>query len=174
MTYFFIIVIFLNYFNIHCFNNLNLYIKFTNLSTIFLNINLINWDFFLLDLLKDISFFNKIPPDSTVLINITRNRTNKLLQTINITNTLIELILKNTKSYNVISINQVYDVYREFKISSEEILNSYEFSIKIANYLKADYIIYSMFYEKSENLYLELQLISVKTGEIIQSINKSI
>lgn len=171
LTYLFIIVVLLCCFDLFSNNEINVSVVST-CPSILLSSNLINWKMYLLDILTDVNFFDAIVSDSVLLVNIVRNNTNGFLQTIKITNTLIELITKNTDRYNVISMEQLYHAYRELEISLEEISNSYEFAVKIANYLRADYIIYSIVYENSQYLNLELQLIFTKTGEIIHVINK--
>lgn len=174
VIYLFIIMVFINHFDMYCSTKINTFATLIKSYPDFYDIHLIDWRVLLLDMLKDVCFFDEIVSDSRLLVNITRNKTNEVLQIVKITNTLITLISENTKKYQVINMDQLYSTYRELEISSEESLNSYESSIRIANYLKAEYILYSIIYESSKNLYLELQLILSKTGEIIRIINKLI
>lgn len=138
------------------------------------SINKIDWKIVVLEMLNNSSFFNKINSNSTLLVNMVRNNTNSVVQTSKITNILIEVIQNNIRNCNIISIEKLYDAYRKLNVSSEEIINSYEFSIEIAHELKADYIIYSIVYEKLKTFHLELQLILPKTGEIIQILDKDL
>lgn len=173
LTYVSIIVILLCYFDIFNTNRISMSVILTE-PFILSNTNLINWKACLLDILKRVYFFDDILSDSVLLVNIIQNHTNGPIQTIKITSTLIELITENTDKYHVISMDQLYRSYRELEISFEDTFHSYEFSMKIANYLKADYIIYSIIYENSKYLNLELQLILTKTGEIIRVINQQV
>lgn len=137
-------------------------------------INLINWQPVLFRMLQSVFFFDSIENDSVLLVNMIKNKTNGALQASNITNILIRYIAENTSKYNVIGMEVLHSVYRELGIFPEDNRHSYSFSMKIANYLKANYILYGIAYGDSEKPNLELQLISVKTGEILRVINDSI
>lgn len=173
MQYWFFVLFFLNFVNPNNFNKIDMFVVPSELLRPSV-IDEINWKVILSEILREPLFLNEITPGSVVLINMIRNNTNGPLQVVKITNILIELFINNIKQFNIISIEQLYHAYRELQISSEEILNSYAFSIDIAHYLNADYIIYSIVSGDLENPHIELQLILSKTGEIIRSINRSI
>lgn len=138
-------------------------------------ISKINWRSFLLETFKNSFFFESINSADLLLINMVHNDTDYCIQTTKITNTLIEVITNDIKPCKIINMEQLYHVHRDLGISTEEILNSYTFSIEIAHYLKANYIIYSIIYEDNENrLIMKLQLISSNTGEILNNIHKFI
>ncbi|WP_159715396.1 penicillin-binding protein activator LpoB [Blochmannia endosymbiont of Camponotus nipponensis] len=137
-------------------------------------INLIDWKPVLLKILQNVFFFDNIAHDGLLLVNMVKNDTDGVLQATNITNILINCIQENTRKYNVIDIETMYAVYRQLGVYPEDNRNSYNFAIKIANYLKANYILYSIAYGDSKKPNLELQLILVKTGEIVQVINGSV
>ncbi|URJ23422.1 penicillin-binding protein activator LpoB [Blochmannia endosymbiont of Camponotus sp. C-003] len=137
-------------------------------------INLINWQPVLLKMLQSVFFFDNIERDSVLLVNIVNNKTNGILQASKITDILIRYIADNTQKYNVVDMKVLYSVYREWGVFPEDNRNSYNFSIKIANYLKANYILYSIASGDSVQPNLELQLISVKTGEILRIVNSSV
>lgn len=172
MKYLFFVLFFLTYSN-QCYNQLDKSIVQPELSIPFIT-NGINWRMILSEMLQSPLFFDDVPSDSLVLVNIIKNNTNIFIQTTKITSILIELIKSNTKKCNIINMEQLYHAYRELEISSEEILNSYAFSIEIANYLKADYVIYGIAYENTCKLNIELQLILSKTGEILRVIRRAI
>ncbi|ADV33793.1 conserved hypothetical protein [Candidatus Blochmanniella vafra str. BVAF] len=134
----------------------------------------VNWKIILYKMLQDVSFFkDNINYNSSVLINIFKNNSSRVVQTINITNILINLILENNNdTYTIISLNKLYHIYRELEVSYEDVVNSYEFSVKVANYLKADYIIYGNIYDGDmQGFNVELQLLSSNTGEILRVVN---
>lgn len=135
-------------------------------------INIINWKLVILQALQDVFFFDNIKDNSILLVNIIKNSTNGNIQTNKITNLLINCILENTKKYKVICIEQLYFAYRALGVFPEDHINSYSFSINIANYLQANYVLYGIVYGDVECPILELQLILVKTGEIICVVNK--
>lgn len=137
-------------------------------------INIVDWKLIVFKTLQDVCFFNIIENDSILLVNIVKNNTNSNIQVSKITNLLIQHLLENTKKYKVICIEQLYYAYRELGVFPEDHINSYSFSIDIANYLRADYVLYSIVWGDSECPFLQLQLISVKTGEILQVVNKSV
>ncbi|URJ24902.1 penicillin-binding protein activator LpoB [Candidatus Blochmannia ocreatus (nom. nud.)] len=130
-------------------------------------ISLVDWKPILLNILKKNLFFDILEKDSVLLVNIIKNNTNGILQIYNITNTLIQCIIENVKSYSVINMDTLYYAYRIFGVFPEYNENSYNFSIKIANYLKANYVLYSIACGNADKPNLEFQLISVKSGEII-------
>ncbi|URJ30364.1 penicillin-binding protein activator LpoB [Candidatus Blochmannia vicinus (nom. nud.)] len=136
-------------------------------------INLIHWEPIILNMLQNAFFFDNIERGSVLLVNIIKNNTNGIFQTNNVTNILIKCIVENTGKYNVIDIERLHSVYRELGVFPEDNRNSYNFSIKIANYLQANYILYGIAYGNSEKPNLELQLISVKTGEILRVVSGS-
>lgn len=136
-------------------------------------IDLIYWKPILLNILQNAFFFDNIERGSVLLVNVIKNNTNGIFQTNNVTNMLIKCIVENTKKYNVIDIGTLYSVYRELGVFPEDNRNSYNFSIRIANYLQANYVLYGIAYGSSEKPNLELQLISVKTGEILRVVSGS-
>lgn len=168
-----IIFIFINCSSIFCDNKIYSPVVSAK-SLISFHYNIIDWKTFLLSMLQNVCFFNDIILDGVLLVNIVKNNTDIVFPIMRITNILIELILKNTSTYSVINIDKLYSTYRTLEIFPEDNLNSYEFSIEIANYLKADYVLYSSISKDSEDLNLELQLILTKTGEIINVIRASI
>lgn len=137
-------------------------------------INNKTWTVILLEMLQNSFFFDKINPDSVLLVNMIKNHTNGIIQTTKITTILIDLIVNNLKPCNIISIEKLYQAYRELGIASEEILDTYDFSIEVAHYLKADYVIYGIIYGEINSPTIELQLIETKTGEILFIVNKLI
>lgn len=159
-------------FTLH-FNNILIYYTISFVS-VFSEINVINWEFVILKMLKKVFFYDDIINDGMLLVNIVKNNTNKNIQINKITNLLIKCILENTKKYKIIEMDQLYFAYRELGVYPEDQINSYSFSIDIANYLQADYILYSIIWDNSSCLFLELQLISVKTGEILRVVNEFI
>lgn len=130
-----------------------------------------NWKLIILQILQDAFFFNNIESNSVLLVNMIKNDTCSNIQTNKITDLLIKCILENTKKYQVIRMEQLYCTYRKLGIFPEHHINSYNFSINIANYLQADYVLYGVLYGDSVHPILELQLILVKTGEILNVIN---
>lgn len=136
-------------------------------------INLIHWKPILLNILQNAFFFDNIERGSVLLVNIVKNNTNGIFQTNNVTDILIKCIVENTRTYDVIDIGTLHSVYRELGVFPEDNRNTYNFSIKIANYLKANYILYGIAYGNAEKPNLELQLISVKTGEILRVVSGS-
>lgn len=137
-------------------------------------ISVIDWQSCVLKMLQEVSFFNHIHSDSVLLVNIIKNNTRENIPVHKITNLLIHSILENTTKYQVIHIEQLYSAYRKLGIFPENHINSYNFSIDIANYLQANYVLYSIIYGDLLHPSIELQLILVKTGEIIDVINKTI
>lgn len=136
--------------------------------------NTTNCKTILLEILQNSCFLNEIQLNKIILVNMVKNNTNSALQTTKITKTLIDVIKNDMNMPNVISMEQLYCAYRELETVSEEILDSYAFSIEIAHYLKADYIVYSIVYGNFEKLSIELQLILTKTGEILRVIYESV
>lgn len=132
--------------------------------------NIINWKLIILQSLQNIFFFDDIKNDSLLLVNVVKNNTNGNIQTYKITDLLIKYISENAKKYKVICIEQLYFAYRELGTFPEDHINSYSFSINIANYLQADYVLYSIVYGDVMCPILELQLILVRTGEILNTI----
>lgn len=130
--------------------------------------NVIDWKFIILNTLQDVLFFNKnIESDAVLLVNMIKNDTNSDIQTSKVTNLLINYISENTKKYKVICIEKLYFIYRKLGIYPEDHINSYNFSINIANCLKADYLLYGIIHGDILHPILELRLILVKTGEIL-------
>lgn len=137
-------------------------------------VNIIDWKLIIFQMLQDVYFFNNIKSGSVLLVNIIRNNTNGNIQINKITNLLIKCISENTEKYEVICMEQLYLAYRKLGVFPENHINSYNFSVNIANYLKADYILYGIIYGDVKWPILELQLMLVKTGEILSTINADI
>lgn len=137
-------------------------------------ISVIDWKSCMLKILQEVSFFDCIHSNSVLLVNIIKNNTRESIPVHKITNLLIHSILENTTKYQVIRIEKLYSVYRKLGIFPENHINSYNFSIDIANYCQANYVLYSVVYGDLLHPNIELQLILVKTGEIINVIKKTI
>lgn len=137
-------------------------------------INIIDWKPVILKMLQEVFFFENINNNNVLLVNVIKNNTNGKIQTHKITNLLINCIIENVKKYKVIRIEQLYFAYRKLGVFPEDSINSYGFSIDIAHYLKADYLLYSIVYGDVLHPIVELQLIFVKTGEIISVVNTDV
>lgn len=173
-----IYLIIFNLFSFYCIsaqNSKNLFVLHTQPTPMeSLEINMIDWKLVIFKILQDAFFFNHIKNDSVLLVNIIKNNTNGNIQTNKITSLLINCILENTRKYKVICIEQLYVAYRELGVFPEDHMNSYSFSINIANYLQANYVLYGVIYGDVTHPILELQLILVKTGEILCVINQAV
>ncbi|CAD83463.1 collagen-binding surface adhesin Spad (antigen I/II family) [Candidatus Blochmanniella floridana] len=136
-------------------------------SEINCTVDFCNWRIILSNMLQKVVFFDDFIYDEVVLINIFQNNTNGILPIIKITNILISLIEERFHKYTVISLDKLYQIYRELEVSVEDHEHAYEFAMKIANYLQADYIIYGVVEGDFKIPHIKLQLILSSTGEIL-------
>lgn len=172
IIHFIFYIMFLNYATcIQCNQEKKLDIDVEVLSETNCKVNFFDWKNILLNMLQGVFFFDDFIYGGVVLVTVFKNNTNGMLPTIKITNILIHLIEERAYKYSVINLDELYRIYRKLEISLEENVCSYEFSIKIANYLKADYIIYGIAYGDSKVPHIQLQLILSSTGEILCVVN---
>lgn len=133
------------------------------------NIKTINWQNSLLPIIKKMMLIDSINDKNVLLVNTMQNNTNGSLQTNEATSTLIRLIVEIGNKFSVVSTNKLHAIRQTLGLSANDNLESRSKAIGLARYLNAQYMLYSTACGEVNNPDLDLQLILVRTGEIIWS-----
>lgn len=132
-------------------------------------IKAINWHASFSPIAKQILSINSINDGSLLLVNNIKNNTNGILQTITATSTLTYLVSGADSKFNVVSNNALNTARQTFGLSADDSLESRSKAIGLARYLNAQYLLYSIASGDVQQPDLDLQLILVRTGEIVWS-----
>ncbi|QOI11055.1 penicillin-binding protein activator LpoB [Blochmannia endosymbiont of Colobopsis nipponica] len=125
-----------------------------------------DWEYILLPIIKQMFFVNDLEHNSLVLIKDIKNIANGDLQSNEITTALIRIVTKSGK-FHVIEKNKLNEAYITLGLSLEDSLEHCSKDLGLGRYLKAKYLLYGVLTGDARQPFLELQLILVKTGEIL-------
>lgn len=135
-------------------------------------INFINWQIILLPMVQQMLTVKEIKDGSMLLVNTLKNATNGSVQTVKATAELILLINKDgSEKFKVIGTDKLNAARQTLGLSADDSLESCSKAVGVARYLNVEYVLYSAVSGDVKASMLTLQLILVKTGEIIWSSN---
>lgn len=126
----------------------------------------INWRKNLLPLIHQILILDNIQNGALILINFFKNNTNGVIQTQEATVVLINLF-KQIDKFKIIGVQQFNTARQKLKLSVNDNFESCSKAIGLAKYLNAQYVVYGIVTGNINKPAIELQILSVKTGEII-------
>ncbi|MGL9769785.1 MAG: penicillin-binding protein activator LpoB [Sodalis sp. (in: enterobacteria)] len=134
-------------------------------------IKTIDWQSSLSSLVQKMLAVEGINDGNVLLVNTMKNATNGNLQTSKATETLTNLILAGGGKFQVIDAKQLNAARQNLGLFSYDSLESRSKAVWLARYLNAKYVLYSVATGDVQQPGLDLQLMLVKTGEIIWSGN---
>ncbi|AKC60556.1 hypothetical protein [Blochmannia endosymbiont of Camponotus (Colobopsis) obliquus] len=129
-------------------------------------LKILNWEIILLPIIKQIFFISEIEVNSILLISKMKNATNGTLHTDRATTALKNIISQDDR-FSIVTSDQLNKAYVALGLLWEDNLESCVTAISLGRYLGAKYLLYSIVKGDIKHPILELQLILVKTGEII-------
>ncbi|XOD70318.1 MAG: penicillin-binding protein activator LpoB [Sodalis sp. (in: enterobacteria)] len=130
-------------------------------------IKTIDWQSSLLSMVQQLQAVDGIDNDSLLLVNTMQNATNGIIQTGKATAVLNHLIANANSKFQLIDADKLNTARQKLKISADDSLESRSKAVGLARQLNAKYVLYSTAIGDVKFLKLNLQLILVKTGEII-------
>ncbi|WP_158366901.1 penicillin-binding protein activator LpoB [Candidatus Williamhamiltonella defendens] len=133
-------------------------------------ITLFNWSASMNPLIENMSQTKDLPNGSALLVDSVKNNTNGLLQIEKATESLQD-ILSSNNTFFLISANQLAKAKTALGISKHDNLGSRSKAIALARYLKAEYVLYTDVSDDIQSPVINMELMLVKTGEIIWSDN---
>ncbi|WP_338885139.1 penicillin-binding protein activator LpoB [Xenorhabdus sp. TH1] len=128
----------------------------------------INWDSIVQPLVDQMVNADGVETGKLLLVDSVKNNTNGSLRTLKATDAITNVI-SNKHTFQVVPKSQVYSARQALGLSSEDSLGLRSKSIGLARYLNADYVLYSVVSNNHGQRDLEMQLMLVKTGEILWS-----
>lgn len=137
------------------------------------NIKVIDWRSIMLPIVSQLINDIDISNDSILLVNIIQNNTNGDLQTWVATSELINLISSFEPPFKVIDLDKLNIARQTIGLSSDDSLESRNKALWIARHLNAKYVLYSIASGYVKYPKIDMQLMLVKSGEIIWSSNSS-
>lgn len=128
----------------------------------------IEWEQSITPLVNQMVHSDGVNQGSTLLVNKVGNKTNSSLQTSVATGALMNTIGK-TRVLNVIPAGAVSSAMSVLGMGDNDTLTLRSKAIGLARYLNADYVLYSVVTGTRDARQMEMQLMSVSSGEIIWS-----
>lgn len=128
----------------------------------------IEWEQSITPLVNQMVHSDGVNQGSTLLVNKVGNKTNSSLQTSVATGALMNTIGK-TGVLNVIPAGAVSSAMSVLGMGDNDTLTLRSKAIGLARYLNADYVLYSVVTGTRDARQMEMQLMSVSSGEIIWS-----
>lgn len=128
----------------------------------------IEWEQSITPLVNQMVHSDGVNQGSTLLVNKVGNKTNSSLQTNVATGALMSTIGK-TGVLNVIPAGAVSSAMSVLGMGDNDTLTLRSKAIGLARYLNADYVLYSVVTGTRDARQMEMQLMSVSSGEIIWS-----
>lgn len=128
----------------------------------------IEWEQSITPLVNQMVRSNGVNQGSTLLVNKVGNKTNSSLQTSVATGALMNTIGK-TGVLNVIPAGAVSSAMSVLGMGDNDTLTLRSKAIGLARYLNAEYVLYSVVTGTRDARQMEMQLMSVSSGEIIWS-----
>lgn len=134
-------------------------------------IKTIDWQVSLSPMVHQMLAMKGIKDGSILLVNAMKNNTNGSIQTGKATAVLTSLIADCGGKFQPVGADTLNAARQNLSLSADDSLASCSKAIGLARYLKAKYVLYSAASGDVKVPALDLQLISVRTGEIIWSGN---
>ena len=128
----------------------------------------IEWEQSITPLVNQMVHSDGVNQGSTLLVNKVGNKTNSSLQTNVATGVLMKTVGK-TGVLNVIPAGAVSSAMSVLGMGDNDTLTLRSKAIGLARYLNADYVLYSVVTGTRDARQMEMQLMSVSSGEIIWS-----
>ncbi|MGG6194105.1 penicillin-binding protein activator LpoB [Pantoea allii] len=128
----------------------------------------INWDASVEPLVAQMVRAATVTPGSVLLVDRIKNSTNGALQGEKATSA-IQNALNNNGKFSLVSSEQLAQAKQTLGLSPDDSLNSRSKAIGLARNLNAQYVLYSTAKGDVKAPTLQMQLMLVKTGEIIWS-----
>ncbi|MDR0218021.1 MAG: penicillin-binding protein activator LpoB [Enterobacteriaceae bacterium] len=127
-----------------------------------------NWNSIVQPLIAPIVKARGVEAGKVLFIETVKNNTNGSLKTFQATDAIIDAI-NNKRFFQIVPKKQVYNARQALGLSSEDSLISRSKAIGLGRYLSADYVLYSVVFERDGKRRIEMQLMLTKTGEILWS-----
>ncbi|WP_237385171.1 penicillin-binding protein activator LpoB [Xenorhabdus sp. Sc-CR9] len=128
----------------------------------------ISWNSIVQPLVEEMVKVHGVEAGKVLLVDSVKNNTNGSLRTLKATDAIIDAV-SNKQVFQVVPKSQVHIAQQALGLSSEDSLGLRSKSIGLARYLNADYVLYSSVSGNNGQRDLEMQLMLVKTGEILWS-----
>ncbi|CDL82017.1 penicillin-binding protein activator LpoB [Xenorhabdus szentirmaii] len=131
----------------------------------------LNWNTVVQPLVERMINANGVEKGKLLLVDFVKNNTTGSLQTLKATDAITNVV-SSKQFFQVVSKSQAHVARQALGLSLEDSLGSRTKSIGLARYLNADYVLYSVVSADSgdnSGRNIEMQLMFVKTGEILWS-----
>ncbi|MBD2783596.1 penicillin-binding protein activator LpoB [Xenorhabdus sp. DI] len=128
----------------------------------------IDWQSIVQPLVDQMVNAHGVEAGKVLLVDSVKNNTNGSLRTLKATDALMSAI-SNKQAFQVVPKSLVHVARQALGLSAEDSLGLRSKSIGLARYLNADYVLYSVVANNQGQRDLEMQLMLVKTGEILWS-----
>lgn len=128
----------------------------------------IDWQSSVTPLVQKMLAADGVSAGSVLLINTMKNNTNGSIQTVKATAALHSVLASiGGNTFSVIGDNQLNTAKQTLGLSVDDSLESRSKAIGLARYLNAQYVLYSAASGDVKQPDIELQLMTVQTGEIV-------
>ncbi|EKT56392.1 penicillin-binding protein activator LpoB [Providencia sneebia] len=128
----------------------------------------INWASAMTPLVNQMVSTNGVENGKVLLVDSAKNNTNGAFSIQNATSAIINAV-DNSHYFNVVPQDVVSAARRTLGLSQDDSLVTRSKAIGLGRYVQADYVLYSVISGSNEQRDIEMQLMSVQSGEILWS-----
>ena len=128
----------------------------------------VDWSAAIIPLANQLVQAPGIESGKVLLIDSIKNNTNMSIQSMQATNTIIDVINKKNV-FKLAPQDVVANARKALGLSQEDSLVTRSKAIGLARYVQADYVLYSVISGNQQQSEIEMQLMGAQTGEILWS-----
>ncbi|MEQ4923711.1 penicillin-binding protein activator LpoB [Proteus hauseri] len=126
----------------------------------------IDWNTAIQPLIRQMAVTDDLIAGKLLVVDNVKNNSGGNIQAVNATNTIIQSV-NQISALQTVPYAQMMSARKALGLSGEDSLGLRSAAIGLARYLHADYILFSTVDGKKDNRVINMQLMSVSTGEIL-------
>ncbi|MGP1930564.1 MAG: penicillin-binding protein activator LpoB [Arsenophonus sp. ET-DL12-MAG3] len=131
-------------------------------------LKIINWSTLVIPLINKLIETQDIKLGKLLLIESINNNTNMSIQSIQVTNAIVNAI-NNHNIFKLVSQDIAENARKALNLSQKDNLVTRSKAIGLGRYIQTDYVLYSIISGDQQQSEIEIQLMETQTGEILWS-----
>ncbi|MGP1939526.1 MAG: penicillin-binding protein activator LpoB [Arsenophonus sp. ET-DL9-MAG3] len=131
-------------------------------------LKIINWSTLIIPLINKLIETQDVKLGKILLIESISNNTNMTIQSMQVTNAIINVI-NNQNVFKLVSQDIAINARKALNLSQKDSLITRSKAIGLGRYIQTDYVLYSIISGDQQRSEIEMQLMETQTGEILWS-----
>ncbi|KPD02579.1 penicillin-binding protein activator LpoB [Moellerella wisconsensis] len=128
----------------------------------------VDWSAVVAPLITQMASADSVESGKILLVDSVKNNTNGALPVAKVTSAIVNTV-DNTGRFNLVPQDVVVSARKALGLSQEDSLVTRSKAIGLGRYVQANYVLYSVVSGSKDNRDIEMQLLSVQSGEILWS-----